>query len=337
MLAEDRHVGSVERLFHLRRAPIVGTLRPELLAVLADATRPRTFRAGEPLLVEGEPVGAAQFLVEGRLELRRAGRMIGRGQPGTAIGEIGVVARAPALVTATAKTDALTLELHADTCLDLIEDHFGILRHYLREVCARIIDDWQRLPSSTPPFISQPPRPAEAGVRDLDLVERIFRLRQLALFSHASINALAELARAVSELHLDVGERLWDEGEPARHVMLVVAGEVEARSRVGFRLQAGPGWPLGALESIAGRPRWYEAQVTKPLTALTTEIEVLFDLFEDNLEMALGFLGAMSRWLLRLTAQLADLASEQRAGGAGLDVSRIDPREEVEEGPQTEA
>ncbi len=336
MLAEDRVVGSVERLFHLRKAPIVGALRPELLAVLAEASRPRVFRKGERLLVEGEPVGAAQFLVEGRVHLQRGERVIGHGEPGTALGEIGLVAAAPALLTATAETDALTLELHTDTCQDLIEDHFGILRHYLREVCSRIIDDWPRLPAGTPRFLrtrAEPPVPAP--IRDLDLVERIFLLRQFNLFDRASINALAELARSMSEVHLEVGARLWSEGEAARHVVVVVAGEAEGRSRTGFRLQAGPGWPLGALESIATRPRWYDAQVSRRLTALTTEIEVLFDVLEDNLDLAVSILAAMSRWALQLQAQLGDEARDQQEGRTSFDVSRIGAADEAEEPTET--
>ena len=263
MLAEDRPVGNVERLLHLRRGAIFGTLRPELLAVVAEAARPRVFRKGEALQLEGERVSAAQFLIEGRVHLARAHDPIGHGGPGTAIGEIGMIARAPAALSATAETDVLTLELDAEAFLDLCDDHLGVLRHALREICGRIIDDWQRLPPGTPAQLGRPSRvPAAPGLCDLDLVERIFQLRNFATFDRASINALAELARSLSEVHLSPGERLWSEGEPARHVVLVLAGQAEGSSRAGFRVQAERGASLGALEAIAGRPRWYEARVT---------------------------------------------------------------------------
>ena len=337
MLGEDRQVGSVEKLIHLRRAPIVGSLRPELLSMLAEALRPRTLREGEALFVEGELVGAAEFLVVGRLHLERGGRTVGQAEAGTALGEIGVVARAPALVTATAETDALTLELVADACLDLIDDHFGILRHYLREVCGRIIDDWQRSPRGTPHVIREARQPGEADLRDLDLVERIFQIRRQPLFRRASINALADLSRTVSEVHLDEGDHLWAEDEPARYVMLVLAGEARGRSRAGLELLAGPGWPLGAVEAIAGRPRWYEAQVTRPLVALTAEIEVLFDVFEDNPDLALSFLSAIGRMSLQLSAELADAAGEPGEERSALDVSRIGPAAEPQGVPPTPA
>jgi len=329
MLAEDRQVGSLERLIQLRKAPIVGSLRPELLSTLAEALRLRTLRQGELLFVEGAPIGAAQFLVEGRLHLERGGRTVGHAGAGTALGEVGVVARAPALVTATAETDALTLELVADAFLDLVEDHFGILRHYLREVCGRIIDDWKRFPRRETPHVMPESRQPSEGLRDLDLVERIFQIRQQPLFRRARINALADLSRTVSEVHLGEGDHLWAEDEPARYVMLLLAGEARGRSRAGFELLAGPGWALGAVESIAGRPRWYEAQVTRPLVALTAEIEVLFDVFEDNPDLALSFLSAISRMSLQLSAELVEAASEPLVDGAALDVSRIGPAAEA--------
>lgn len=334
MLAEDRQVGSIERLLHLKKAPMVGTLPPHLLSVLADASRPRVFRKGQVVLREGERAAASYFVIEGRLHLERGGKLLGHGEPGAAIGGIGIIARAPAPVTATAELDTLTLELDADTCLDLLEDHFGILRHFLREVTARIIRGWQRLPPGTPPLLALagPARgPASRG--DLDLVEKIFCLRQITPFEGASINALAELARALSEVHLGPGERLWSEGEPATHVILVVAGRAECHSRSGFLLQAGPGLPLGALECVAGLPRWYDALVTSPLTGLTSEIEVLFDVFEDNLEMALGFLTSMSQWLLAITEKLAELHPNQIEGVSSLDAGPIESAEEEQDVP----
>jgi hypothetical protein len=71
--------------------------------------------------------------------------------------------------------------------------------------------------------------------------------------------------------------------------------------------------------------------VSAPLTALTSDIEVLFDIFEDNLDMALGFLTAMSRWFLLLADQLAEPGPDLRGRGqSGFDVSRIDPSPEAE-------
>lgn len=329
MLADDRHVGSVERLLHLKKAPMIGNLEPHLLAVVAEASRPRVFRKGELLLREGERADACFFLLEGRLHLERGGRVVAHAEAGASLGGLRILARRPAAVTATAQTDVLALELRADTILDLLEDHFGIVRHFLREVTCRVIENWQRIPQASPYLHAERP-PTRAAARDLDLVERIFFLRQLAPFEQASINALAELARALSEVHHVPGERLWCKGEPAHHVVLVVAGEVDCRWRAGFAFKGPPGAPLGALEAIAASPRWYDAYVSEPLTGLTGEIEALFDVFEDNIEMAIGFLTAMSKWEVVLAERLAEQAPEMLGGFARLAVSRPEEPERSE-------
>lgn len=330
MLAEDRRVGSFERLLLLKKAPHIGTLESELLALLADAARPRVFRRGQLLASEGERVSASHFVVDGRLHLVRAGQVVGHAEPGAALGGLAVLARTLWPITVSADRDTLTLELDADTLLDLLEDHFSIMRHVLREVTRGIIAGWQRLPPGTlPPFGGPPFKPAK-GVRDLDLVERIFYLRQVVPFQRASINALAELARGLSEIHLPPGARLWSEGEAARHTLLVVDGAVECRARSGFRLSARPGVPLGALESMAGRPRFYDADVVRPLTGLAGDMEMVFDVFEDNLEMALNFLTVMSQWLMSVSEQLG-APSPELGAGSGFHFSRMGSAEEAEE------
>jgi len=331
MLADDRNVGRVERLFQLRKAPMIGTLEPHLLAPVADAMRPRVFRRGEALVREGERPTASHYLIEGRLHVERAGRLLGHAEAGSALGGMGILARLPAPVTASAESDVLTLELDADTLFDLLEDHFDIIRHLLREVTGRIIDAWRRLPGTSPPFRAERPI-GIVGTRDLDLVERIFFLRSVTPFQHASINALAELGRSLWEVHFEPGEPLWSEGEPARHVVLLVSGAAACSARDGFTLNARPGTSLGALEAIAGRHRWYDAEVTAPLTGLSGEVEVLFDVFEDNLDMALHFLAAMSRWMLTLSESFAETAPEQLGTVGGLDLTPFDPSAEEADG-----
>ena len=325
MLTDDRAVGSLERMLHLRKAPIIGTLPANDLAVVAEAARPRVFRAGDVLLREDERVASATFIVEGRVRLERGGQRIGVIESGSGLGGIGMLARSSAVWTAVAETDTLVLELDADSFLDLLEDHFEILRHFLRETCRQVIGYWRALPAGTPPLVKGL-RTAEArSVKNLDLVERIFFLRQVTPFGSASINALAELARGFSEVQFQPGQRLWEEGDPARQVMLVVDGTARCEARDGFTLRAGPGVPLGALESVAGLPRWYDVVVTDPLTVLSGEIEMLFDVFEDNLDMALQFQSAMSRWALALAQQVTELAPRRLAELSGAAAAPVRP------------
>jgi CRP-like cAMP-binding protein len=153
-----------------------------------------------------------------------------------------------------------------------------------------------------------PRLPKAPATRELDLVERIFFLRQAAPFVHSSIDALAELSRGLVEVRYDPGTSLWQRGDPAQSIQMIVSGKVactpaDARSR--FVLGAGA--PLGGIESIAELPRWYDALTETRVVALSGDVEGLIDVFEDHFGMAMDYLAVVSQWLLRaLEARVAE-------------------------------
>jgi CRP-like cAMP-binding protein len=310
---EDRQVASVERLLHLRKAPIIGSLPSEPLAAIADAARVRAFQRHAVLLREGEPLSAIHFVIEGEVCLRRGGRVLGHLGPGAAIGGVATLAARPVSLSAHALQDTLTLELDTDTLLDLLDDSFAITRHLLREVSHQIIRSWQALPAGH--VVPIPLTPAVSRGRDLDLVERIFFLRQVPTFTRSSINALAELSRALNELRFPAGTVLWKPGDLAQHVCLVVDGTFDCRSTDGrIQFKGVSGTPLGGLEAIAGLPRWYEAVAATPVVTLMGDVNAAFDVFEDNPDMALDALREFSSWLFALVEARID--QDVRQAGA---------------------
>jgi CRP-like cAMP-binding protein len=134
--------------------------------------------------------------------------------------------------------------------------------------------------------------------RELDLVERIFFMRTSAVFRSASINALAELSRAMTEVRAEPGTTLWNAGDHAGWVSLIVSGEVTCTTPGGLPQRLGPGTPLGSLEATAERPRWYSAVAHTQVTALNGPISGLVDVFEDNFAMAMDYTALMARWLM---------------------------------------
>src|SRR5439155_23954126 len=82
-----------------------------------------------------------------------------------------------------------------------------------------------------------------------------------------------------------------------RFVVGTIAGTA---SRAEAVFTNGPGAPLGAVESMAERPRWYTATTETKVTALQGSVEGLIDVFEDNFEMAMDYLAVMARAQMRL-------------------------------------
>ena len=57
----------------------------------------------------------------------------------------------------------------------------------------------------------------------------------------------------------------------------------------------GPGYPLGNIEALAEHPRWYDAVALTDMVTLRGDHETLFDVLEDDFDVALDFLRAMAQ------------------------------------------
>jgi CRP-like cAMP-binding protein len=289
-------------------------LSPEDLAAVADFGQERFFPKGGVLLREGEPIPALYALLDGRVHLARRGRLLGHVTAGGFVGGAAMLARDTEGLGAVAETDTLAIELQADAALEIFEDHFPILHHVMREVCGWLIDLVGQLPSHLHrDLFPGAPRPPTPGA-ELDLVERILFLHQVPVFSGSGIDSLAELSRGMTEAVFPAGARLWEEGDPSGTVLLVVTGTVACATRGrDSAFVVGPGASMGAVESMAERPRWHGAVTETSVTALQGHVEGLLDVFEDNFDMAMDYLAFMAR------AQVRILESQVCGGGKAME------------------
>jgi CRP-like cAMP-binding protein len=298
-MPEPRAVPALERMLHLKRIPMLSGLPNAEIAVLADAAGERVFERGAVVFREGEPVGSVHFVVRGALATIRRGQRFGTVGPGGGVGGLALFARDPLGTQVVADERTLTLELDADAVWEVLEDRFPILHHILRETSSQAIDLLTRFRLDPTAGIPEcPVSGPEMG--EVDLVDRIFFLRRQTVFRRSSITALADLARAVAQVRFEAGVTLWREGEPAPGIFLVGSGFLRATSAAGVSFRPGPGFPLGALEAVAERPRWYEAVTETPVMALQGHMGALVDVFEDNFEMAMDYLAVIAQSTLRV-------------------------------------
>src|SRR5262249_40460971 len=138
---------------------------------------------------------------------------------------------------------------------EILEDNFSILRYVLQTFCRQMIEAVVKGPVAP---LALPKADITSTGAELDLVDRIFLLRKAPPFARSSLNALVELARSMFEVRFEPGVKLWNIGQPARNLLLVVSGTVACTPESRPSFQAGPGVPIGALEAIGGVPRWYE-------------------------------------------------------------------------------
>jgi len=294
-----RLVPPLERLLYLKRVPMLSGLTGPDVAVIADAASERFFPKGAVVFREGEPAGSVHFVIEGGLATFRRGARVGRVGAGAGVGGLAVLARDPLGSQVVADEDTLTLELDADAVSEVLEDHFSILHHILREMSRHSIELVTRFrldPSAGTPEC--PVGGAETG--DIDLVGRIFFLRRMAVFQRSSITALAEVARAMAQVRFDPGTVVFREGEEAQGIFLVRSGFLRAAGSSGVSFRPGPGFPLGALEALGERPRWYEAVAETPVVALQAHVGFLVDAFEDHFDMAMDYIAVIAQSTLRI-------------------------------------
>ena len=95
----------------LRKVPLFADLDDRSLQAVAVLARERTHRAGDVLMLEGEPGDAFYVIVDGTIRIERGGRTIRSMTRGGFLGEIALVERRPRTATATAESDVTLLVL----------------------------------------------------------------------------------------------------------------------------------------------------------------------------------------------------------------------------------
>ncbi|HEY8231403.1 MAG TPA: cyclic nucleotide-binding domain-containing protein [Vicinamibacteria bacterium] len=304
-MPEARTMPPLERLLYLKRIPILAGLPASELLTIADAASERFFPKGSVVFHEGDRASSMHFVVEGALAHERQGRRVGLVGPGGGLGALPLLARAAMASRAVAESDTLTLEIDADAVAEVLEDRFQIVQYLLRELSRQALELLRR--NRLDPNLFAPELPVslqEDG--GLDLVDRLLLLRRMPVFGRTSITALAELARTMANVRYEVGTQLWQEGEPSQGIVMISSGRVQASGSGEVAFQAGPGFPLGALEALAQTPRWYAARALTPVVALQLQPDVLVDLLEDNFEMAMDYLALVSSVTLRILAWKAE-------------------------------
>jgi len=301
----DPTLSIFEKILHLRRARASrapGAISTGQLSVVAGEMRDTSFKAGSVLLREGEAPVAAYSLVRGRVRVSRRGEALGEVGPGAAVGIGGIVSRDALGVGAVATTDVLALELDREILADIFEDHFPLLLDAITDASRRHLDFIRRLkqvPNQLPAIHPEP-----SLFDRLDFVERLLLLKTPGgPFERSSIDALAEIAQRARYRSIEPGTTLWNEGEPAGDVCLIVSGTIACSSSrddgpVEFR--AGRGNAIGALESFAGQPRWHDAIAETHAEVLEHDVDDVIDVLEDNVEMAMDFLAWVSSDALSL-------------------------------------
>ena len=294
-MASATQVSTLERVRLLKTLPALRDLPHADLAVLAQQARERVYPRGS-VVVAAQRRATVHLIVDGTLRVRRASADLGTRGPGEGLGLLELLARAPQGIQAIAESDLLALALDEESFFDVLEDNFSILYHLLGDVCrSRIEQLTKRAPDREPLSAHW----HKSTTKDLDLADRVLFLRRLLPFAQGNVAALVDIARHLSERRARAGEALWGTGEKtAGSFLLIVSGEVSGTLPSGDRLSFATMTMPGSLEAMAALPRWFDATATTDVHALRMDSELLLDVFDDNEDMAIGYLSMIARQAL---------------------------------------
>jgi CRP-like cAMP-binding protein len=302
-----RFVNPLETVLFLRTLPLLQGVGYDGLGLLARQAKERHFKRGSRLLDPDRAIASFFIVVDGEVRVTRdeVTEMIARS--GDNIGFLYFLARVRRGVEAVALAETHALEFDSRSLLDVFEDHFSILRAAVRNISQV---SWKLVRDSADGAYKAPREGAILPDRTLDLVERIDLMRRSDVFQRASVDALAQMAMSMRETRLPPGEKLWSVGDPSGHLYMLLSGQVTCGFDKGARsFRAGPGYPLGNVENLAGLDRWYDAVADTEVRALRAETNVFLDILEDHFDLALEFLQASALNILQYMNERAVLAS----------------------------
>jgi len=105
----------------LRDVPLFADLDERSVQAVAILAHESAAKAGDVLMLEGEPGDAFYVIVDGTVRIERAGRQIRSLSAGGYLGEIALVDRRPRTATATCVTDVRLLTIRAHEFERLME------------------------------------------------------------------------------------------------------------------------------------------------------------------------------------------------------------------------
>jgi CRP-like cAMP-binding protein len=127
----------------------------------------------------------------------------------------------------------------------------------------------------------------------LSTIDRVIALQRTTLFAQVPGRTLAAVAQRATELAVDAGATVIEEGAVEDHMFVVVSGRLRIhRAGVEFAtIDAGA--TVGELAALVPEPRSASATAAEPTLLLRIEKAVLDELLLDQPELASGVIAAL--------------------------------------------
>ena len=124
-------------------------------------------------------------------------------------------------------------------------------------------------------------------------IERVLALQRVTLFAETPGRILAAVARRATEVVVEAGERLIEEGALEDHLFALVRGRLRVHRGEVTVATLEPGASVGELAALVPEPRSASVTALEASTLLRIEKAVLDELLLDWPELATGVIEAL--------------------------------------------
>jgi len=298
-MSSDLGKQRVEHELFLRA--FLSTKPPDRVATqLSLVTRDAHLDAGEVLFEAGQAPERLHFVAAGRMRLDGLDGIASVVDPGSLLGMLDASIPRPRTRTATALEPTHVLTLDFVDYLDTLEDNFGFAVDTLRSGAQSYCSLAER---ADPESVRHAPcGSSQAGVHEIDAVERVLVLQHTGLFRGAPAQALVQLAHAAEVRRWAAGARVFSSGDPISRATIVARGLIEAQhshSSRGDRF--GPHQIVTDLAVLATEVHEFSAYAKESSVTIELELEDLFDVAEDHFELWRSMLSYVASQRARLS------------------------------------
>lgn len=301
MSPQSAVVGPMERAVLFASIETLGMLGLGASAILAKNSRVRTYRKGEVIYRAGEVPDRLGVIAEGQVASNLIGNRETLVGPGGLLGSLKMLALEAYTIDVRSVTSSIVVELSSDAFSDIVEDHVSIAFDFIQRISAAIASRVaQRGEHPVLPIESDDATlPSDWLPEPSTLVQRLLWMANRPPFQNASLDSLAGLIEKLTEERFSAEQVIWSRGDPSQKTAFIIYGKVELRDEQGRVFPSGRGASLGAFEALAGVPRNFDLRALTPAVTLMIDREHLFEVMEDEPQLALNMLGGICQAFIR--------------------------------------
>ena len=146
----------------------------------------------------------------------------------------------------------------------------------------------------------------------LSTIEKIIILKSADTFAAAPDKILAEVASLLQEVELQVGETIFNRGDPGDCMYIIVSGEVRVHDGANTLNHLAAGDVFGEMAVLDPEPRVASVTAIEDTLLLRLDQEPFYELMEDRIEIARGIIRVLAFHLRNCDHNIAKARSRLR-------------------------